>query len=83
MTIGENSKKVSVLILTNAFIIRGTVSVPISMRFSDALNKFLKNQQFIAVTNADITLVYGGTSLEERDFMLINKDQIIGISTND
>ncbi len=83
MALGENSKKVSVLILTDAFIIRGNVTVPVSMRFSDALNKFLKNQQFIAVTEVNITLVYGGTPLKERDFTLVNKDRIIGISPAD
>jgi hypothetical protein len=83
MVMGENSKRIHVLMLTDAFIIRGNVTVPTSMRFSDALNKFLKNQQFIAVTDAEITLVYGGTTLEKRDFILINREQIIGISPQD
>ena len=83
MALGENNKKVAVLILTDAFIIKGNVTVPMSMRFSDALNKFLKNQQFIAVTEAEITLIYGGTTLGKRDFILINREQIAGISPND
>jgi hypothetical protein len=83
MAIGENTKKINTLILTDSFIIRGEVTVPNTMRFSDAINKFLKNQVFIAVTNAEITLIYGGTKMEERDFILINKDQIVAISPND
>ncbi len=82
MAIGENTKKIKVLILTDAFIIRGDATVPKNMRFSDALNKFLKNQQFMAITNAEITLVYGGTTLEKRDFIMVNREQVIAISPN-
>ncbi len=83
MAITENNRRVSTLILTDSFIIRGEVTVPSSMRFSDAINKFMKNQGFIAVTNAEITLIYGGAKLEERDFILINKEQIVALSPND
>ncbi len=83
MAIGENTRKVPTLILTDSFIIRGEITVPASMRFSDAINKFLKNQNFIAITNAEITLIYGNTEPEEREFMLINKEQIVAISPND
>ncbi len=82
MAIGENTKKIKVLILTDAFIIRGDATVPRNMRFSDALNKFLKNQQFMAITNAEITLVYGGTMLGKRDFIMVNREQVIAISPN-
>ena len=84
MAIGENTKKIKVLILTDAFIIRGDATVPKNMRFSDALNKFLKNQQFMAITNAEITLVYGGggTTLKKRDFIMVNREKVIAISPN-
>ncbi len=83
MSIGAMTKKVTVLILTDSFVIRGNISTPSNMRLSDAINKFLKDTQFLAVTEAEITLIDGGTPLEKRDFILVNKELITGISPSE
>jgi len=79
MAIGENTRKVEAAILTNEFIIQGKITIPANMRVSDALNKFLKNQTFIAITDTTITLVKNGEEVEGHEFILVNKEQIVGI----
>jgi len=83
MVIGTATKKMSVLILTDSFLIRGFITVPTSMRFSDTLNKFLKEQQFLAITDAEIAFVVGEKKTEKKEFILINKDKIVGITPNE
>jgi len=83
MVIGENTRKVEAIILTNEFIIQGKITIPANMRVSDALNKFLKNQTFIPVTDTTITVVKNGEEIEGHQFILINKEQIVGIIPRD
>jgi hypothetical protein len=83
MVIGTATKKMSVLILTDSFLIRGFITVPTSMRFSDTLNKFLKEQQFLAITDAEIAFVIGEKKVERKEFILVNKDKIVGITPNE
>jgi hypothetical protein len=83
MVLGTATKKLNVLILTDSFLIRGDLTVPTNMRFSDALNKFLKEQQFLAITNAEISFVTGDKNIEKKEFLLINKDRVVGIAPNE
>ena len=83
MVMGENTRKVEAIILTNEFIIQGKITIPANMRVSDALNKFLKNQTFIAVTDTTITAIKNGEEIEGHQFILINKEQIVGIIPRD
>ena len=83
MAIGENTRKVEAIILTNEFIIEGKITIPANMRVSDALNKFLKNQTFIPVTDMTITVVKTGEKMEGHEFILINREQIVGIIPHD
>lgn len=83
MAMGENTRKVETIILTNEFIIQGRITIPANMRVSDALNKFLKNQTFIPVTNTTITVIKNGEEVEGNQFILINKEQIVGIIPQD
>jgi hypothetical protein len=80
MAVGAVTKKIAVLILTDVYIIRGYINAPTNMRLSDAINKFLKETQFLAVTDAEITVIFNGTVLEKRDFLLVNKDLVRGLS---
>lgn len=80
MAISSMTKKLRVVILSSSFIIHGNVTVPSNMRFSDALNRFLKDIQFLAITEVDILDLSTQNTLEKRPFMLVNKDSIIGIS---
>ncbi len=80
MAIGKMTKKVRVVILTNSFIIKGNVTMPSNMRFSDTLNKFLKDLQFLAITEVDVDDLSTRSTLENRPFMLVNKDSIIAIA---
>ncbi|MGB9694889.1 MAG: hypothetical protein ACP5SB_02770 [Caldisericaceae bacterium] len=83
MAVGAVTKKVSVLILTDVYIIRGYINSPANMRLSDSINKFLRETQFLAVTDAEITVVSTGALLEKRDFVLVNKDLVRGLSPNE
>jgi hypothetical protein len=83
MPLGENTRKIEATILTNEFIIKGKITIPANMRVSDALNKFLKNQTFIALTDVKIALINGKEELEGNDFMLVNKELVIGIIPED
>jgi hypothetical protein len=83
MVLGTATKKVNVLILTDSYIIKGFVTVPANMRFSDTLNKFLKEQQFLAVTDVEIAFVNGNKNMEKKEFILINKDNVVGIMPNE
>ena len=83
MVMGENTRKVEAIILTNEFIIQGKITIPANMRVSDALNKFLKNQTFIPVTDTVITAIKNGEEIEGHQFILLNKEQIVGIIPRD
>ena len=83
MAIGENTRKVEAIILTNEFIIQGKITIPANMRVSDALNKFLKNQTFIPVTDTTITAIKNREEIEGHQFILINKEQVVGIIPRD
>ncbi len=80
MGIGPNTVKIRVLILTASFIISGAINIPADMRLSDSLNKFMKDQTFLAVTDAKVKLIGVNATYTERDFILINKNLVIGIS---
>ncbi|MGB9793870.1 hypothetical protein [Caldisericum exile] len=80
MAINPNTKKTEVTILTEAFVIKGFVYVPANMRFSDALNKFLKETQFLPVVDAEIRSINSKEVIEKRDFILIKKEMIVVIS---
>lgn len=80
MAIGKMTKKVRVVILTNSFIIKGNVTIPLNMRFSDTLNKFLKDLQFLAITEVDVDDLSTRSTLENQPFMLVNKDSIVAIA---
>ncbi len=79
MAINPNFKKIEVEILTDRFIIRGFIFVPANIRLSDALNKFLKEAVFIAVTEAEIKIVNSESILIKKDFILVNKEKVISI----
>ncbi len=83
MALGAMNKRTRVVILTGAFIIKGDVTVPTNMRFSDALNRFLKDLQFLAIVDVETLDSRTGSVLEKRDFMLVNKEQIIAIAPID
>ncbi len=77
--LGPKIKKVEVIIITSSnFIINGKISVPEKMRFSDALNKFLKDTKFLPVVELKIKNL-NNEKIGESDFSLINKDLIIAI----
>ncbi|MGQ9845334.1 MAG: DUF6812 domain-containing protein [Caldisericia bacterium] len=79
VTLGPKIRKVEVNILTSgSYIIIGKISVPEEMRFSDALNKFLKDTKFLPVLDIEIRNV-NNEKIGESDFSLINKDLIIAI----
>ena len=80
MAINPNIKKTEVLILTNEFVISGDMYVPTNMRFSDAVNKFLKDTQFLPIVDVQIKSISSGTSIEKRNFILLSKEKIIVIS---
>jgi hypothetical protein len=83
VAVGAITRKVFLLILTDSFVIRGYINAPLNMRLSDAINKFLKDTQFLAVTDAEITVIANGTLLEKREFLLVNKNLVTGISPNE
>jgi hypothetical protein len=67
------------MILTASnFIIKGKISVPEDMRFSDALNKFLKETKFIPVIELEI-LDINKNLIGKSDFSLVNKDLVVAI----
>ena len=77
--IGPKVRRVEVMILTSSnFIIKGKISVPEDMRFSDALNKFLKETKFIPVIELEI-LDLNKNLIGKSEFSLINKDLVIAI----
>lgn len=77
--IGPKVRRVEVMILTSSnFVIKGKISVPEDMRFSDALNKFLKETKFIPVIELEI-LDLNKNLIGKSEFSLINKDLIIAI----
>lgn len=77
--LGPKIRRVEVNILTSgSYIIIGKISVPEDMRFSDALNKFLKDTKFLPVVDIEIRNV-NNEKIGESDFSLINKDLIIAI----
>ncbi len=80
MAIGSMTKKVRVIVLTVSFIMKGNVTIPASMRFSDTVNKFLKDLQFLALTEVEIQDLVTKCTLESKPFMLINKENIIAIA---
>lgn len=79
MAINPNLKKIEVELLTERFIIRGFIFVPANIRLSDALNKFLKETVFIAVTEAEIKIVNSESIFKKKDFVLVNKEKIVSI----
>lgn len=77
--LGPKIRRVEVNILTSSsYIIIGKISVPEEMRFSDALNKFLKDTKFLPVVDIEIRNI-NNEKIGESDFSLINKDLIIAI----
>ncbi|MGB9749387.1 MAG: hypothetical protein ACPLWB_00860 [Caldisericia bacterium] len=77
--LGPKIRKVEVNILTSSnYIIIGKISVPEEMRFSDALNKFLKDTKFLPVVEIEIKNS-NNEKIGESDFSLINKDLIVAI----
>lgn len=80
MAINPNLKKIEVELLTERFIIRGFIFVPANIRLSDALNKFLKETVFIAVTEAEIKIVNSESIFKKKDFVLVNKEKIVSIT---
>jgi len=80
MALGLNTVKMHVLILTQSFFIKGTINVPTNMRFSDALNKFMKDRSFLAITDAEIQPVNATIEVQKVDFILVNRERVIGIS---
>lgn len=76
--LGPKIRRVEVIILTSFYIIKGKISVPEEMRFSDALNKFLKETKFLPVIDIEIQN-QNNEKIGESDFSLINKDLIIAI----
>jgi len=77
--LGPKIRRVEVNILTSSnYIIKGKISVPEEMRFSDALNKFLKDTKFLPVVEIEI-INSNNEKIGESDFSLINKDLIIAI----
>jgi len=83
MALGLNTMKLRVLILTEAFIVDGIINIPANMRFSDALNKFMRDRTFLAVTDAEIRPIKGDTEPMKKDFILVNRDLVIGISPSE
>lgn len=80
MGIGPDTVKIRVLILTTSFVITGTINIPADMRLSDSLNKFMKDQTFLAVTNAKVKAIGSNATSVKMDFILVNKNLLIGIS---
>lgn len=80
MAINPNTKKTEVLIITDEFMIKGFVYVPANMRFSDAMNKFLRETQFLPLVDAEIRTINSKDIIEKRDFILIKKEMIVVIS---
>ncbi|MEA3313153.1 MAG: hypothetical protein U9Q18_02110 [Caldisericota bacterium] len=80
MALGLNTVRMHVLIFTQSFIIKGTINIPANMRFSDALNKFMKDRSFLAITGAEIESVEGTMEVQKVDFMLVNRERVVGIS---
>jgi hypothetical protein len=80
MAINPNTKKTEVVIVTSDFIIKGFIYVPANMRFSDALNKFLKDVQFLPVVDAELRSINSKELIEKRDFVLVKKELITIIS---
>lgn len=79
MPIGPRVRRVSVMILTSSnFVIKGKISVPEDMRFSDALNKFLKETKFIPVIELEI-FDLNKNLIGKGDFSLVNKELVIAI----
>ena len=83
MALGLNTVQMHVLILTRSFIIKGVIYIPTNMRFSDALNKFMKDRPFLAITDAEIKPVSGTMEIQKVDFILVNRERVIGISPTD
>jgi len=48
-----------------------------------SLNKFLKEQQFLAITDAEISFVTGDKNIGKKEFLLINKDRVVGITPSE
>jgi hypothetical protein len=80
MALGLDTVKMHVLILTQSFIIKGVINVPTNMRFSDALNKFMKDRSFLAITDAEIQPINAAMEIQKVDFILISRERVIGIS---
>ncbi len=76
--LGPKIRRVEVILLTTNFIIKGKISVPEDMRFSDALNKFLKDTKFLPVIDIEINNL-NNEKIGEADFSLINKELILAI----
>ncbi len=77
--IGPRVRRVGVMILTSSnYMIKGKISVPEDMRFSDALNKFLKETKFIPVIELEI-LDSNQKVIGKGDFSLVNKELIVAI----
>jgi len=83
MVLGLSTVQMHVLILTQSFVIKGVIYIPTNMRFSDALNKFMKDRPFLAITNAEIQSTNTTIELRKVDFILINRERVIGISPTD
>jgi len=79
MAINPNTKKVEAIVLTETFLIRGKIHIPVNMRFSDAINRFQKEIPFLPAVEVEIKLLSSHEEIEKRDFILINKDKIVAI----
>lgn len=77
--LGPKIKKIEVNIVIQNYVIRGKVAVPQNMRFSDAINRFLKDVNFIPVTDVEIKSTKQTEKVIKSDFGLINKSLIVGI----
>ena len=83
MALGLDTVQMHVLILTRSFIIKGVIYIPTNMRFSDALNKFMKDRPFLAITDAEIQPVNATMEIQKVNFILVNRERVIGISPTD
>jgi len=77
--IGPKVRKIEVNIVIQNYVVKGKVAVPQNMRFSDAINRFLKDVNFIPVTDVEIKSTMQTEKVAKADFGLINKSLIVGI----
>ena len=73
-------RTVQVVCATATHIVRGTMWVMPDNRLKDDLNG---NEHFIAVTGAEILDASGTTTLYHNDVLMLNKDQIVWIQSQE